>query len=177
MGVFRANNGDQVVADEIKEDENTKVDVPIDQLPAEKVEEEIVVEASVKYTESVVETTQEDESVEQRSVENSIEKTEIESVCEKDFAEEEKISQAIEIITDENIPVEEKVADEPNLKLAEVDDQSQTSSLSPDPKKPSTENENLSAPVENLDEMKVVVEKAESPVNEISPTEENVETS
>jgi len=73
--VFRANNGDQVVADEIKEDENTKVDVPIDQLPAEKVEEEIVVEASVKYTESVVETTQEDESVEQRSVENSIEKS------------------------------------------------------------------------------------------------------
>ena len=30
--VFRANNGDQVVADEIKEDENTKVDVPIDQV-------------------------------------------------------------------------------------------------------------------------------------------------
>merc|ERR1712096_548030 len=164
--VFRTNNGDQVVADEIKEDENTKVDVPIDQLPAEKVEEEIVVEASVKYTESVVETTQEDESVEQRSVENSIEKTEIESVCEKDFAEEEKISQAIEIIADENIPVEEK----------EADDQSQISSLSPDLTKPSTENENLSAPVENLDESKVVTEKAESPVNEISPTE-NVETS
>jgi len=74
QGVFRAEVA-HVVAEEIKEDENTKVDVPIDQLPAEKVEEEIVVEASIheSVTESVVETTQQNEKVEE-TVEKTVEK-------------------------------------------------------------------------------------------------------
>jgi len=76
--VFRAQVEVEEVADEINEDENTKVDVPIDQLPAERVEEEIVVEASIQdsSTDSIRETVTESETTQQSAkVEESVENT------------------------------------------------------------------------------------------------------